>query len=90
MLNAAITLITTYVMCTIRLPRGVIDNIDRIRKQFLWRGNSEKKKGRQFSSLGNNSETKRERGSGCSQPKLQNDALLLKHLHKFYNRDPLP
>jgi hypothetical protein len=44
MLNAAITLITTYAMCTIRLPRGVIDNIDRIRKQCLWRGNSEKKK----------------------------------------------
>lgn len=44
MLNAAITPITTYAMCTIRLPRGVIDNIDRVRKQCLWRGNTEKKK----------------------------------------------
>jgi hypothetical protein len=32
MLNTAITPIATYVMCTIRLPRGVIDNIDKIRK----------------------------------------------------------
>jgi hypothetical protein len=45
MLNAAITPITTYAMCTIRLPRGVIDNIDRVRKRCLWSGNSEKKKG---------------------------------------------
>jgi hypothetical protein len=45
MLNAAITPNTTYAMCRIRLPRGVIDNIDRIRKQCLWRGNSENKKG---------------------------------------------
>jgi hypothetical protein len=45
MLNDAFAPITTYTMCTIRLPRGVIENIDRIRKQCLWRGNSKKKKG---------------------------------------------
>jgi hypothetical protein len=32
-------------MCTIKLPKGVIENIDRARKQCLWRGNSEKKRG---------------------------------------------
>lgn len=35
MVNAAITPITTYTMCIIRLSRGVIENIDRIRKQCL-------------------------------------------------------
>ena len=39
MLNLAITPITTYAMCTVKLPRGVIDNIDRARKQCLWDGN---------------------------------------------------
>jgi hypothetical protein len=34
MMNAAITPITTYAMCTIRLPRGVIDNIDRMEGKF--------------------------------------------------------
>ena len=33
------TPITTYTMCTIELHKGVIDNIDRARKQCLWRGN---------------------------------------------------
>lgn len=32
MVNSAITLITTYAMCTVKLPKGVIDNIDRARK----------------------------------------------------------
>jgi hypothetical protein len=45
MVNSAITPITTYAMCTIKLPKGVIDNIDHVRKQCLWRGNdSERKK----------------------------------------------
>ena len=39
MVNSAITPITTYAMCTIKLPKGVIDNIDQARKQCLWRGN---------------------------------------------------
>jgi hypothetical protein len=44
MINSAITPITTYAMCTIKLPKGVIENIDRARKQCLWRGNSAEKK----------------------------------------------
>jgi len=32
MVNSTITPITTYAMCTIKLPKGVIDNIDRARK----------------------------------------------------------
>jgi hypothetical protein len=45
MINSAITPIMTYAMCTIKLPKGVIENIDMARKQCLWRGNSEKRKG---------------------------------------------
>jgi hypothetical protein len=32
MVNSVISLITTYAMCTIKLPKGVINNIDRARK----------------------------------------------------------
>ena len=42
-INTAITPIVTYALYTVKLPRGVIDNIDHIRKQCLWRGNSEKR-----------------------------------------------
>ena len=40
MINSVITPITTYTMCTIKLLAGVIENIDRARKQCLWRGNN--------------------------------------------------
>jgi hypothetical protein len=36
MVNSVIMPITTYAMCTIKLPKGVIENIDRARKQCLW------------------------------------------------------
>jgi hypothetical protein len=36
MVNSVITPITTYAMCTVKLPKGVIDNIDQARKQCLW------------------------------------------------------
>lgn len=45
MLNSVITSITTYTMCTIKLPKGVIKNIDRARKQCLWWDNDTEKKG---------------------------------------------
>jgi hypothetical protein len=90
MLNAAITPITTYAMCTIRLPRGVIENIDRIRKQCLWRGNSEKKKGGNLVAWETVQRPKTKGGLGVINLRLQNDALLLKHLHKFYNKCDIP
>ena len=45
MINSVITPITTYAMCTIKLPAGVIENIDRARKQCLWRGNNHSNRG---------------------------------------------
>jgi hypothetical protein len=89
MLNAAITPITTYAMCTIRLPREVIDNIERIRKQCLWRGNSEKKKGGNLVAWDTVLRPKAKGGLGVFNLKLQNDALLIKHLHNFYSKEPI-
>jgi hypothetical protein len=39
LVNFVLTPSATYTMCSIKLPIGVIDNIDRARKQCLWRGN---------------------------------------------------
>jgi hypothetical protein len=44
MANSVITPSATYAMCTIKLPIGVIENIDRARKQCIWRGNDQTKK----------------------------------------------
>jgi hypothetical protein len=90
MINSAISPIVTYVMCTVRLPRGVIENIDRIRKQCLWRGNIDKKKGGNLVAWEIVQQPKNKGGLGVINLRLQNDALLLKHLHRFYNKMEIP
>ena len=90
MVNSAITPITTYAMCTIKLPKGVIDNIDRARKQCLWRGNDAQKKGGNLVAWEVVMQPKEKGGLGVLNLRLQNDALLLKHLFKFYNKVDTP
>ena len=91
MVNSAITPITTYAMCTIKLPKGVIDNIDRARKQCLWRGNdNDRKRGGNLVAWEIVMKPKEKGGLGVLNLRLQNDALLMKHLNKFYNRANIP
>ena len=89
MVNSTITPITTYAMCTIKLPKGVIDNIDRARKQCLWRGNDTEKKGGNLVAWPTVMKTKEKGGLGMINLRLQNDALL-KQLSKFYNKEDIP
>ena len=44
LVNAVISPITTYAMCTLKLHKGVIEQIDRARKHCLWRVNDAKKR----------------------------------------------
>jgi hypothetical protein len=90
MLNSAITPITTYALCTFKLPKGVIENIDRARKQCLWRGNDEQKRGGNLVAWPNVMKPKEKGGLGVINLRLQNDALLIKHLDKFYNKADVP
>jgi hypothetical protein len=90
MVNSAITLITTYAMCTIKLSKEVIENIDRAHKQCLWRGNTPDKKGGNLVALPVVQLPKDKGGLGVINLRLQNDALLMKHLSKFYNKVDVP
>ena len=90
MLNSAITPITTYALCIINLPKGVIENIDRARKQCLWHGNLEQKKSYNLVAWQTVQMPKDKGGLGVINLRLRNDALLLKHLDKFYNKVDVP
>jgi hypothetical protein len=90
MLKSAITPITTYASCVIKLPKGVIDNIDRARKQCLWRGNSAQQKGGNLVAWPVVMQPKEKGGLGVLNLQLHNDALLLKSLDKFYNKREIP
>ena len=90
MVNSVITPIATYTMCSLKLPAGVIDNIDRIRKQCVWRGNDRSKMGGHLAAWLMVTLPKTKGGLGVLNLRKQNDGLLLKQLHKFYNKESIP
>jgi hypothetical protein len=90
MVNSVLTATATYTMCTLKLPKGVIDNIDRARKQCLWRGSDMSKKGGNWAAWPMVQKPKNKGGLGVINLSVQNDALLVKHLHKFYNKVDVP
>jgi len=90
MVNSVLTPTVTYAMCSIKLPVGVIENIDRARKQCLWRGNDATKKGGNLAAWSMVRRPKEKGGLAVLNLRLQNDALLLKQLYKFYNKKDIP
>jgi hypothetical protein len=90
MINSVISSTVTYAMCSIKLPVGVIENIERIQKQCLWRGDNPEKKGGNLAAWHMVQKPKHKGGLGVINLKLQNDAFLLKQLHKFYNHLDIP
>jgi hypothetical protein len=77
-------------MCTLKLPKGVINNIDRARKQCLWRGPDRNKKGGNLAAWPMVTKPKLKGGLNVINLNVQNDALLIKHLDKFYNKKDVP
>ena len=71
-------------MCTLSLPKTVIEIIDKFRKNCLWRGCDINAKGYNLAAWEMVTVRKDKGGLGIKDLYLQNDALLLKHLHKFY------
>lgn len=88
--NVVITALPTFAMYTYLLPKIVTKQIDKLRKHCLWRG----------SDLNNRKSSKAawlmvcvpkpEGGLGVLDLKIQTENLLRKHLHKFFNRMPVP
>jgi hypothetical protein len=66
------------------LPVGLLDVIDRARRHCLWR-RKDKEKVNSLAAWDMVCRPKSKGGLGIINLKLQNVALLLKHLHKFYN-----
>jgi len=77
-------------MCTLSLPITVIDTIDRARKDALWRGNDVNAKRKPLIAWKKVTTPKENGGLGVIDLKVQNQALLMKFLHKFFNKEDIP
>jgi hypothetical protein len=77
-------------MSTFLLQQIVIDQIDKFRKLCLWRGADINAKQRPKTAWLMVCRSKEEGGLGVLNIKTQNEALLLNHLHKFFNKEDVP
>ena len=88
--NVVLSALPTFHMCTLSLPKGVIKQMDKFRKHYLWRGadiNSKKPRKAAWEMV---CVPKEEGGLGVIDLKKHNEALLVKNLDKFFNKKDLP
>ena len=90
MVNAVLSAMPTFFMCSIILPKAVIKQIDKFRKHCLWRGSSINEKGSPKAAWNIICVPKDQGGLGVIDLEKQNKALIIKNLHKFFNKYNLP
>jgi len=88
--NAILTALPTFAMCCFLLPKIVVKQIDKYRKHCLWRGSDINSKKPSKAAWPMVYLPKEQGGLSVLDITVQNECLLLKHLHKFYNRTPIP
>ena len=88
--NTVFSALPTFAMSTYLLPKTVIKQIDKFRKHCLWRGldiNNKKPPKVAWTLV---CDSKENGGLGVLNLQTHNQSLLLKNLHKFYNRIDIP
>lgn len=91
LLNSVITSLIIFALCTLKLPPKIIELLDRIRRKSLWTKRTDN--GDKSNSLASWEMVCRPKdygGLSVLDLQTQSDALLMKYLHKFYNRWDLP
>jgi hypothetical protein len=90
MADPAVSSIPIYAMCSVRMHVTNINSINRARKHGLWRGSDVVEKGKPLVAWEKVTTPKDKGGLGLKNLRIMNEALLIKHLHKFYNKEDVP
>lgn len=90
MVNSVISSFPTFMMCSMNIPITVIKQINMYRKHCLWRGSDINSKKPPKAAWKMVCLPKEEGGPGVIDLRVQIEALLMKNLHKFFNKENLP
>ena len=88
--NSIFTALPMYFMSTFKLHKIVVKQIDKYRKHYLWRGSDINARSAPKAAWELVRLPKKEGGLGVLNLETHNDALLLKNLHNFFNRQDIP
>ena len=89
LVNSVLTSYPTFLMGLLKVHKTVVKQQDKYRKH-LWRGADPNNRTLPKAAWQMVCLPKSEGGLGAIDLYVQNDALLLKNLHKFYNKEDLP
>lgn len=88
MVNSVLSSVRTFDMHTIKVPIAIQELIDKYRKHLLWRGSDINAKKPSLTAWDTVTRPKSQGGLRLIK-RVQNDALLLKNMHKFLNKEDL-
>lgn len=88
--NLVLSSFLNFYLCTLKFPVAVLEQIDKYIKHFLWDRGDINRRGGYLVAWKKACLAKEQGGLGIIDLKTQNTALLLKFLHKFYNKEDLP
>ena len=89
LLQSVLSSMSIYFLCSLSIPTGILKQIKRIDRQCLWRGNSDTPR-QSLAAWELVCRPKNSGGLGVINLQIQNDALLIKHLFKFFNKFDIP
>ena len=91
LLNSVVISLVVYAMCSIKINPKIIEHLDKLRRSCLWvRRSDDGIRGSSLAAWDMVCKPKSKGGLGIIDLKTQNQGLLLKQLHKFYNKHDVP
>jgi hypothetical protein len=79
----------TFYLCSIKVPIDILNQIDTYRRHYLWRGSDINAKKPPMVAWKLVTQPKTKGGLGVIKLRIHNDALLMKHLHKFFSQEKI-
>lgn len=91
LLNSTVTSLLIYTMCMLKFPPKLIEMLDKIRRRCLWiKKTDQGDKRNTLAAWDMVCKPKNKGGLGVINLRVQNEALLMKFLRKFYNKMDIP
>jgi hypothetical protein len=88
--NSVITALPMFAMSTFHMHSTVLEQIDKYRRHCIWRGADIESKKPSKTDWNTVRKPKKGGGLGVLNLRTQNEAMLLKFLHKFLNKADIP
>jgi hypothetical protein len=90
LVNSVLSSLPTFTMCSIDVPVAVLEYFNKARRNCMWHNSDINAKNKPMVAWKKCSKPKRKGGLGIINLRSQNNALLLKHMDKFYNKKDVP